>query len=409
MIDALRGGTWLTAERIRAMPRMLLAVTTLAILVWIGLSDGLIDPNGKPLGTDFSNVYAAGELANRGEAAAAYDPGRQHAAEKEVFGGREVPFYGWHYPPMFLAVAALLALLPYGWALLAWMVATMPAYLAVVRAILPRPEAIVSALAFPAAFVNLGHGQNGFLTAALLGGALVLLDRKPVVAGILIGLLAYKPQFGILIPVVLAASGRWTVFLSATVCVALSALATLAVFGPEIWLAFAESSAFTRTVVLEAGGTGWAKIQSLFSALRLWGASPSMAYVAQAALAAFILASLLWLWRGHAAGELKAAALAAGSLLATPYVLDYDMVVLGVAIAFFAAHGLKHGFRDWEASALALAWVSPLIARSVMGATGMPVGFLAMLSLYALIVRRAALDSVAATHLQQRSESLAKA
>ena len=54
-------------------------------------------------------------------------------------------------------------------------------------------------------FVNVGHGQNGFLTAALLGGALHWLDRRPWLAGVLIGCLAYKPQFGVLIPVALLA------------------------------------------------------------------------------------------------------------------------------------------------------------------------------------------------------------
>ena len=85
---------------------------------------------------------------------------------------------------------------------------------------------------------------------------------------------------------------------------------------------------------------------------------------------------LAWLWRSDAAFELKAAALALGSLLATPYVLDYDLVVLAVAIAFFARHGLRHGFRDFEISLLAAAWIVPLLSRSVAGVTGIPLGLL---------------------------------
>ena len=76
-----------------------------AIIGWLAASRGLIDPNGKPIGTDFSNVYAAGELTWQGKPADAYDPALQHAAEKATFGGREVPFYGWHYPPFFFAIA----------------------------------------------------------------------------------------------------------------------------------------------------------------------------------------------------------------------------------------------------------------------------------------------------------------
>lgn len=392
MLESARSGDWLSKERITVYPRMVLAVIAGMILVWIALSEGLIDPNGKPIGTDFSNVYAAGVLTLKGQPQDAYDPALQHAAEKEVFGGRDVPFYGWHYPPLFLFAAAALSVLSYGWALLAWMAVTLPAYLLAIRGILPKPGTLVVALAFPAAFINLGHGQNGFLTAALLGGSLVLLDRRPIVAGILIGLLAYKPQFGVLIPLVLAATGRWQVFAAAAVTVISVSALSLAIFGIEVWHAFFESTAFTRHVVLEAGGTGWQKIQSIFAASRMWGANLETAYALQALLGLLVAASVIWLWRSPAAFALKAAALATGSLLATPYVLDYDLMVLAIAIAFVAAHGFDKGFRDFEISILFAAWVMPLLARTVAGAFHLPLGFLVLATLYGLILHRAASD-----------------
>src|SRR4029079_9374816 len=141
------------------------------------VSDGLIDRNGKPLGTDFSNVYAAGVLTWQGKPADAYQPELHHGAEKAVFGGRDVPFYGWHYPPFFFAVAFAVAAFPYAVGLAIWLVASLCAYIAIVRAIMPRPETLLIGSAFPAVFINIGHGQNGFLTAALLGGAMHWLDR----------------------------------------------------------------------------------------------------------------------------------------------------------------------------------------------------------------------------------------
>jgi hypothetical protein len=123
--------------------------------------------------------------------------------------------------------------------------------------------------------------------------------------------------------------------------------------GGGIWHAFADSMNFTQTVVLEQGGTGWHK--SIFSAVRMWGGSVPTAYAIQGALLAMLAASLAWLWHSDAAFELKAAALSVASLLATPYVLDYDLIVLAVAIAFFARHGLSRGFRDFEISLLAAA------------------------------------------------------
>jgi hypothetical protein len=388
----LRSGEWLTPARARGYSLILLGLCALAIAGWIALSDGLIDRNGKPLGTDFSNVYAAGELTWQRRPAEAYEPARQHAAEKAVFGGREVPFYGWHYPPFFFAVAVLVAAMPYAWGLSIWLVTSFAAYLTAMRAILPRPETWLIAAAFPAVFVNVGHGQNGFLTTALLGGALHLLDRRPWLAGMLIGLLTYKPQFGVLIPVALLAGGRWNTIGAAVATVAGLVVLSFATLGGGVWHAFADSMTFTQTVVLEQGGTGWEKIQSIFSAVRMWGGSVHLAYAAQIALAVMLAASLAWLWHSDAAFELKAAGLAVASLLATPYVLDYDLVVLGIAIVYFARLGLNQGFRTCEISLLAAAWIAPLWSRGIAQVTAIPLGLLVLLALYVLILRRAVLD-----------------
>jgi hypothetical protein len=390
--QGLRSGDWLTGSRMRAYCLILLALSVLVFTGWIVVSDGLIDRTGQPIGTDFSNVYAAGSLTWQGRAADAYAPALQHAAEKAVFDGREVPFYGWHYPPFFFAIAFLVAALPYAGGLALWLVASFAAYLAAIRAILPRRETLLVAAAFPAVLVNVGHGQNGFLTAALLGGALHWLDRRPWLAGVLIGLLAYKPQFGVLIPIALLAGGRWRTIGAAALTVAALVGISFAMLGSGIWHAFADSMNFTQTVVLEQGGTGWQKIQSIFSAVRALGANVPTAYAAQGMLLALLAASLAWLWHSDAAFELKAAALALASLLATPYVLDYDFVVLAVAIAFFVRHALNNGFRDFEISLLAAAWLVPLLSRSIAGVSYIPLGLLVELAFYALILRRAALD-----------------
>jgi len=390
--QGLRTGEWLTAARMRGYSLILLGLSVVVLAGWIVASDGLLDRNGQPIGTDFSNVYAAGTLTWQGRSADAYAPALQHAAEKAVFEGREVPFYGWHYPPFFFAVAVLVAAVPYAFGLAIWLAASFAAYLTAIRAILPRHQTLLVAAAFPAVFVNVGHGQNGFLTAALLGGALHWLDRRPWLAGVLIGLLAYKPQFGVLIPIALLAGGRWRTIGAAAATVAALVAISFAMLGSGIWQAFADSMNFTQTVVLEQGGTGWQKIQSVFAAVRSWGASVPVAYAVQGSLLAMLAASLAWLWRSEAAFELKAVALALGSLLATPYVLDYDLVVLAVAIAFFVRHGLRHGFRDFEISLLAAAWIVPLLSRSVAGVSYIPLGLLVELTFFAFVLRRAALD-----------------
>src|SRR5262245_36517467 len=298
VLNILRTGDWLTHERAQRIAVALICAYAIAIGYLAVTANGPVDVLGRPLGTDFSNVYAAGTYVLEGRPQAPFDPALQYAREQAIF-GPDTPFYGWHYPPFFLFVAAGLALLPYGLALAAWQIATFLLYLVSIRAILVATPirggtngdkrttltlALLLAAAFPAVFVNLSHGHNGFLSAALMGAALVTLDRRPIGAGILFGLLIYKPQFGLMVPFVLAATGRWRTFAAAaTTALLLALLATLA-FGPQVWEAFAASTQFTRTVVLEAGDPGWHKIQSAFSWARMWGGSIAFAYLLQAAV-----------------------------------------------------------------------------------------------------------------------------
>jgi hypothetical protein len=407
LLDILRSGDWLTLARARLWALAVLVASAGGLVYLVATSNGLIDYQGRPLGTDFSNVYAAGTYVLDGEPAVPFDPRLQHAREQAIF-GQSTPFYGWHYPPFFLGLAAALALLPYQLALIVWQGVTLALYLLAIRAIVtPTPPGLrpvdplhkgegkapslwlLLALAYPAVFVNLGHGHNGFLTAALIGFALVCLDRRPVLAGILFGLLAYKPQFGLMIPLVLTATGRWrTVFAAAATVIALVAAATF-VFGLDTWRAFFTFAEYTRTIVLETGETGWHKIQSVFSWARMWGAGVPLAYAVQGAVTLGVGAALIWLWRSSASFALKAAALCLAAILATPYSLDYDLMVLAPAIAFLTVDGLRRGFAPWEKSALAFLWIAPLIARGFAQVTFIPLGVIAMLAMFALVLRKA--------------------
>jgi hypothetical protein len=390
ILDALRTGRWLSRERIRLVAVAVL-VASLAGLVWLAAtSDGLNDAQGRPLGTDFSNVYAAGTYVLDGEPAAPFDPARQLERERAIFGAA-TPFFGWHYPPYFLGLAALLAAMPYWLALLVWQASTLGLYLWAMRGVVGRAEPLwlLLALAFPAVVINIGQGHNGFLTAALMTGALLLLDRRPVVAGILIGLMAYKPQFGLLLPLVLAASGRWRVFIAAAVTVALMTLAVTLAFGIDVWSAFLASGKFTREVVLEQGGTGWHKIQSVFSWVRMWGGGIALAYAVQGIVSLAVAVLLVWLWRAAVPFAFKAAALLIGTLLATPYSLDYDLMLLAPAIAFLAIDGLRRGFAPWQKTLLAALWLMPLIARSLAQATLIPLAAPLMLLAFAFLLQRA--------------------
>lgn len=385
-------GDWLDRRTVRVASAVM-AFGTLAMIgyLWAG-STGTLDGWGRPLGTDFSNVWTAGRMALEGRAAGIYDLAAHYRAQQAAHASDAVPFYSWHYPPPFLLVAAALATLPYLAALAVWQLSTLAAALAVVARCCRDRDTWLVAAGAPVVTVCLTHGNNGFLTAALFGAGLLLMDKRPVLAGICFGLLSYKPQLGLVLPVALIAGGYWrTIAAAAATALALAAASRLA-FGPEVWSAFLASTDQTRRIVLEEGGPGWQTIQSAFSAVRRLGGGVAPAYMAQAAVAACAIAATAFLWRSRAAFELRAASLMIAALLATPYVLDYDMVLLGPALALLVTHGRAHGFARWEVTLVALGWFAPIATRQTMLAAGFPLGFLVMAALLALTVRRARRD-----------------
>lgn len=389
MPATLSQGTWLTATRVRAIA-VLSGLATLATLALLfATADGTLDRFGRPLGTDFSNVWTAGRMALDGNAAQAWLWSAHHAVQQATHGSADVPFYGWHYPPPFLLVAAALATFPYLWALVVYQAATLAALTVLVRRIVPGPGTLAVILGAPVVLICVGHAQNGFLTAALLGGGLLLLDRRPLLAGLLLGCLVYKPQFALLVPALLLIGGHWRAIAGAAASAAILIAATLAIWGLPVWQAFLDSLPLTQEIVIEAGATGWHKIMSPFAASRMWGGTIETAYAVQALATVAAIAATLWIAR-TAAPALRNAAACAAVLIATPYVLDYDLVVLGVGAAFLFADGRVRGFLPCERSLIALVWAAPLFARQVAEATLLPLGLATTLVVLLLAARRAA-------------------
>lgn len=358
MWNGLVNGQWVDARRVRGVCTLLLATNVLTWIALLATAHGTLDWMGRPIGTDFSDVYAAGWMADHGRAAAAWIWPEHYRVQQMLHHDRAVPFYGWHYPPPFLLIASILATLPYLAALAIWQGTTFAAAVTTARAIVPGSRTILVALAAPAAFVCLGHGQNAFLTASLLGGGLLLLDRKPWTAGLLLGCLIYKPQFAVLLPVLLIAAGNWRAFFGAAVSSLALVAITLAIWGWPVWQAFLDSLPITRHIVIETGQTGWEKIISAFAAVRALGASIPVAYAVQGAISTLSIAGAAVAAR-WASPAVRGAAACCAALLSTPYALDYDLVILGSAITFLVADGRARGWLSWEKAC----WRSPMPRR----------------------------------------------
>ena len=368
LFQAARGSSWLTPARVERWSWFFLGGYVLFFLGLIGTAHGLNDLAGRPLGADFSSFYSAGALAQQGKSP--YDQSLLHGIEQRLF-GPATPYFGFAYPPIFLLLLAPLSRLSYPVALIVWQAGTLAIYALAMERLrrtfaprLPPPLFLLASLAYSAVFVNLACGQNGLLTAALFAFALAWLDARPMLAGFCIGLLAFKPQLGVLIPFALAASGRWRTIMAAGMSVLAVAGLSIAQFGTSAWLGFFSAGNYSRQAILDKGLVGYEKMVSIFAALRLWDVPLAAAYAGQAIAALAGLAVVILIWRARVDLRVKGAVLCLATFLVTPFALDYDMVLLAPAIALMTSRSRDEGAAPFEALLLALLWIVPLLSRT---------------------------------------------
>ena len=378
---------WLTAARATRLAWSFLAVSLLGALAWVATARHSIDLAGRPLGTDFASFWTASQMALAGRAVQVYDPAAHHAAQMAVFGPR-VDEYAFFYPPLFLTICLPLALAPYAVSLGAWLTATGYAYAKVTRRFLGEGRVWwVPILGFTGVFMNAGHGQNGFLSAALFGCGVLLLDRRPILAGVVLGCLAYKPQLGLVIPIALLAGGRWRTIFGAAATVVVLGLASVGLFTAQAWQGFLAVSPLARTA-LEQNLVGFAKMPTAFAAVRLWHGPVALAYAVQALVALGVCGALIALQRKAYRAPAEGPAMVAAALLASPFMLDYDLVILAIPLAWLTREGLRTGFRSWEKFVLGAGFVVPLVSRPIMSMTGVPIGPLVVGAVFWLVLRR---------------------
>ena len=387
-------GHWLTRQRLRLYPKIMLAIFVGHFLfAWLGPNLGeLIERPGAVIKNDFAAFWAGGRLLLEGRAATAYDPDATYAAEQSMIAGfdEELP---WVYPPHYLFAVAPFAALPYFPAFLVWTISTLALLVIALRHLAPMPETPWLILGFPLTYLVFLFGQNGYLTAALLAGALYFLGRRQdVAAGILLGLLTIKPQLGLLLPFVLIAAGRWRAIVAAVATFTVLAVGTGLLLGWELWPLFLETASWASGR-LEAGILPWKHLSSVFTAARVAGLPPFWAYALHGAVVLAVLISLCLVWRrddDDVPFAVKGAMLAAGVVLAPPYVFNYDLTFTGVALVLLAWDGLRRGWLVGERTALTLLWFYPFAAAALTLVTTVPLTILGSLALYLVAWRRAA-------------------
>jgi hypothetical protein len=308
---------------------------------------------GARIANDFTGFWPAWRFVLEGNAPLVWDPPSLKAAGNAVIGYDFRGEYTQFYPPHYMMVFAVFGLLPYMASYAVWTALNPLPYIYVVYKILGDRSAILLACAFPALLANLIIGQNGCLTAALIGGSLLAIERgRPILAGILIGALTYKPHFGILIPLALIAAQQWRVFVSAAVTAVALTGASWLLLGTGAWEGFVNAILSANQDTLSDGRCDWRKLQSVFGLVRVAGGGVELAWLLHGAAMAAMAAWVCVAWAGRQPFAIKAAVLSAGCLIAAPYAYMYDTMILAIPVAFLLRDGRDRGFLPGEMAML---------------------------------------------------------
>ena len=349
-----------------------------------GLHDGL----GVLIGRDFVVYWTASVLTLKGQVASLFDLGQFTGLQRELVGAT-VDGYPWLYPPQALLYILPLGLLPYLWSYALWSVATFALYLVAVQGRRWTTVETCTLLLAPASVVCVFMGQNGLLSAALLIGGLRLLDRRPVIAGVLLGLLCFKPQLGLLVPVALVAARLWRPLLSAALTTAVVLALSVAIFGMESWVSFFEVTTAYQTQLLgQADGLFLNIVVTPYMSARLLGLDVPVRYLLQALFVLCAVAGVYAAYRKEVGRPLQTVVLLAGVFLASPYGYHYDLPLVAAGAAWAYKHALEAGFLPGERTVLALVWLLPLLVV-FLNPMALPIAPLVLAAFFGLVLARA--------------------
>jgi len=342
------------------------------------------DPIGYLVGRDFANTWLGGRLALTGDPGAHFSFLAYSAALKEAF-GPDYPIQIWSYPPHFLLFTWPLALMPYMAAYLVYSALGLALYLAVTSDGNRRADHLLLLALAPAAIVNIWCGQVGFLVAALLVGGLTQLDRRPLLAGALFGLLTIKPQLGLLIPLMLVLTGRWRVIAAASLTILLLVAAASLAFGPKVWTAYLNDAMPVQSGFLLREVEHWmVHVPTAYMNARIAGLPIAWAIVVQALFTAAAIAGVTWTFWRRRDPTLSNALFLAATFVVTPYVFNYDMAVLGFVAITLIKRADNEPLDYWLMLAV---WTVPFLTVP-LGMAGIPASCLPVAALGARLIWR---------------------
>lgn len=381
-----RNEHWLSRGRVRLYSFFMLGTFLMLGIGFVRYSN-LVDPKGYSIYTDLFVFWGASHFALTEQALDAYNITAFSNGLRGMLPNWHALSFGWFYPPTFYLVILPLALLSYFHAYLVFMLVTLGCFIAVFRHIVRGWESLLCLAAFSGLWFNLFRGQNGYLTAALAGAALINLERRPISAGVFIGLLSIKPHLAVLFPFALIAIGAWRTFFTAVIVALAFMSVSTAVLGLGTFAAWLQSIGQAR-MWTEVGVVPWSAMPTIFSFLRLLGVPVMLAYMGHFFVAASAIVVMWKVWRHSTSWPLRGAALTTATLLVSPYLFDYDLVWLALPIAWLARLGFEGGWLSGEREVLVAVWLLPLLDILVTKVIPLQIGPWVLLTLLWMILRR---------------------
>jgi alpha-1,2-mannosyltransferase len=326
--------------------------------------DGMIGPRYNALGADWVIFLAAARAFFTGELGHIYDQAWITQATNSQFAhwlSQPLPFPLFPYPPLFLLLVLPFAQMPVALSLLLSQLAQFGALAWALRKLAPGnsfPILLAAAFLSPAASTNVLAGSNAVLVTALIVGGFSVLRDRPLLAGALLGLTVFKPQFFPLLSLALLASGEKKALTAMAASAAALVLVSALLFGPQLWLDWINVYLHPQQVA-GVNGTEWGHRwdDSVSTCVALLGAPQALATAAQA-LAALTALAVVWLAFRQSHPQ-RLAILLCATLLASPHVSNYDLLLLAVA-AMLHVGTLAGSSRPLALVLPLLAWIAPL-------------------------------------------------
>lgn len=347
-------------------------------------------------GIDYLMLYTAGQTALTGDAEDIFDVAAQHLLIEENYNKIMPSDIQWFYPPTFLlTLLSVFSILPYQVSLVAWLIITLGFAVLSAYLILPdRKNLAWLMMAFPGVLYTFRWGQNSFFSTALLMAGIGLMKTRPALAGLMFGLLTFKPQLAVFPFIVLLITKEWKALKWSVIFGGLSVVVSLLLYGPKVWLAFLNHFFNVTPTLLTSIWEKTNAIQpTMNSALKLMGIDGLLLNIILVIIFILISWATKRIWEKTERMTLRGSAMVIGLFTFIPYFIQYDLMLLSIPFILLIYDLIVEGYKKTDILIMGVIWLMPLVNMSIVQITGLQISPFVCIGLFIYVYSRASIVS----------------